>query len=300
MSTIINNKEIRVFGIKRSGNHAIINWIFSQIPGQVVFANHCYLAGKEIRIYKGTGRIDCKGINYWDFKKKYFFFERNPFFNKEIVTYSKNDQRFNGQKLKQHPKEAIIVSFEEKDIENFSDLMDRYHEQWVGKSQEVFSIVILRDPFNVLASIYQKWGKENLKNIAVLWEKYAQVYLSYQKSADRYRLGINYNQWLTDVNYRQAITERLQIPFDDLKKELVANFAGGSSFDGLSYQQEGQKMDVLNRWQTFREDPEYYSLFNNPQLLKLSEEIFGIIPGTEDFIASFQKNHWRNLPNKFL
>ena len=70
-------------------------------------------------------------------------------------------------------------------------------------------------------------------------------YLSYQKSADRYRLGINYNQWLTDVNYRQAITERLQIPFDDSKKELVANFAGGSSFDGLSYQQEGQKMSMV-------------------------------------------------------
>ncbi|MFM6896508.1 MAG: hypothetical protein ACKPKF_04125, partial [Microcystis panniformis] len=114
--------------------------------------------------------------------------------------------------------------------------------------------------------------------------------LSYQKSDDRYLLGINYNQWLTDVNYRQKITERLEIPFDDSKKELVANFAGGSSFDGLSYQQEGQKMDVLNRWQTFREDPEYYNLFSNPQLLKLSEDIFGVIPGTEDFITSLPKN----------
>jgi hypothetical protein len=290
MSKIINNQEIRVFGIKRSGNHAIINWLFYQIPGQVVFANHCYLSKQELRIYKGTGRIDCKGINYWDFKRKYFFFERNPFFNQEIVTYSKNDKRFNSQKLKQHPKDALIISFEDKDIAQFSQLLEQFSEQWVGKSQEIFSIVILRDPFNLLASIYKKWGQENLKTVASLWEEYAQTYLSYQENPDGHYLGINYNQWLTDVNYRQAITERLQIPFDDSKKDMVANFAGGSSFDGLSYQQDGQKMNVLNRWQTFQEDSEYYNLFKNPQLLKLSEEIFGIIPGTEDFIASLQKN----------
>jgi hypothetical protein len=288
MSNIINNKEIRVFGIKRSGNHAIINWIFYQIPGQVIFANHCYLAGKEIRIYKGTGRIDCRGINYWDFKRKYFFFEKNPFFNQEIVTYSKNDKRFNGQKLKQYPKEAVIVSFEDKDIAQFSELMNRHHEEWVGKSKEVFSIVILRDPFNLLASIYKKWGKENLKDIASLWVEYAKTYLNYQASTDHCLLGINYNQWLVDVNYRQAITERLQIPFDDSKKDRVANFAGGSSFDGLSYQQDGHKMDVLSRWQIFRDDPEYCDLFKNPQLLELSEKIFGMIPDTEDFIASLQ------------
>jgi hypothetical protein len=47
-------------------------------------------------------------------------------------------------------------------------------------------------------------------------------------------------------------------------------------------------MDVLSRWQIFRDDPEYYHLFKTPQLLELSEQIFGIIPGTEDFITSLQ------------
>ncbi|MGB5594791.1 MAG: hypothetical protein WBM62_12250, partial [Crocosphaera sp.] len=141
-----NNQEIRVFGLKRSGNHAIINWLFQQITGKVVFLNNCYPAGKKLNLYTGKGRIDCKGINYWDFKHRRFFFEKNPFAGKEIISYSKKDERLQSEKLKSTLKSAVIISFENKDINQMSTLLDQNHDELVGKSQKIFSIIILRDP----------------------------------------------------------------------------------------------------------------------------------------------------------
>ncbi|MGD1805710.1 hypothetical protein ACP6PL_09770 [Dapis sp. BLCC M126] len=37
---IVNQKEIRVAGMKRTGNHAIINWVKSQHTGEVGFLNN--------------------------------------------------------------------------------------------------------------------------------------------------------------------------------------------------------------------------------------------------------------------
>ena len=139
----VNQKEIRIFGIKRSGNHAIINWLFYQIPNKAVFLNNCYPAGKKLRLYEGIGTINCKGIDYWDFKKKWLFFEPNPFKGQEIISYSREDKRFNNQQLKEHPKDGLIISFENRDIEKMTTMLDQCHDQLVGSSAEIFSFIII-------------------------------------------------------------------------------------------------------------------------------------------------------------
>ncbi len=35
---IVNQKEIRILGLRRTGNHAITNWMIKQLPGK-----NCYL-----------------------------------------------------------------------------------------------------------------------------------------------------------------------------------------------------------------------------------------------------------------
>ncbi|HEX5984571.1 MAG TPA: hypothetical protein VFY69_10225, partial [Solirubrobacterales bacterium] len=35
----VNETEIRVVGMSRSGNHAIVNWILAQAPGRTCFLN---------------------------------------------------------------------------------------------------------------------------------------------------------------------------------------------------------------------------------------------------------------------
>lgn len=279
--TFINKKEYRVWGIKRSGNHAIINWIFSQLQGKVVFLNNCYPVGtKKLNIYEGVGRIDCKGINYWDFKNKTFFWEKDPFINKSIVTYSKKDTRFNREKFKQLNKEAIIVNFEDRNIELTKNLFDSSHDILVGSSEKIFSIIILRDPFNLLASIYKKWGEKAFSSSAILWKEYAKIFIEYQQNNNDYLCPISYNQWVTDVTYREKIAAKLQITFTDEGKSEVTNFGGGSSFEGLSSAQQAENMDVLNRWQQFQDDEIFNSVFKDSELVGLSKDIFGFIPNT--------------------
>jgi hypothetical protein len=47
-------------------------------------------------------------------------------------------------------------------------------------------------------------------------------------------------------------------------------------------------MNVLTRWKMFQEDREFCSLFKDLELIELSKQIFGMIEGTEAFIASLQ------------
>lgn len=279
--TTINQKEIRIFGIKRSGNHAIINWLFNQIPDKAVFLNNCYSAGKKLNLYEGVGTINCKGMNYWDFKKKWLFFESNPFKEQKTIAYSREDKRFNNQKLKEYPKEALIISFENKDIEKMTTMLDERHDQLVGLSGEIFSFIIIRDPFNSFASIYKKWGKKNLIRFVPMWKQYANMLIKSEQNFG----SILYNQWLIDESYRRKITEKLRIPFDDSGKDKVANFGGGSSFDGASNQVQAKDLKVLSRWQIFENDPYFRSFFQDSEIIELSEKIFGVIPDTQDFIS---------------
>jgi len=281
----INQKEYRIFGIKRSGNHAIINWIFSQIQGKSVFLNNCYLEGnKKLKLYDGVGRIECRGINYWDFKKKLIFWERLPDFevdDPDIIIYSKNDKRFKSEKLKLSVKNGLIISFENRDIDTLSYYLNKDHDQLVGKSQDIFSLIILRDPFNLFASNYKKWGKQSIENITDLWKNFAKKYIEYQNSNDPNFIGVNYNKWFKDKNYRQEIVELLKLNFTDENINQVREFGDGSSFDGYSPEIKASDLDVLNRWQSFENDPLYRALFLDGEIFDLSEQIFGYIPQTE-------------------
>ena len=108
------------------------------------------------------GTIQCQGIDYWDFKRKLIFFERNPFKGQSTIAYSREDKRFDHQKLKNHPKDTLIISFEGKDINQMNTMIDNDHDNLVGASAKIYCIIILRDPFNLFTSIYKKWGKEYL------------------------------------------------------------------------------------------------------------------------------------------
>jgi hypothetical protein len=284
---VVNQKEIRIFGIKRSGNHAIINWLLNQIPGKVVFLNNCYPAGKKLNIYDGIGTINCKGVNYWDFKRKFIFFERNPFQEQTIISYSREDKRFNQQKLKKHPKDCVIISFENKDIHQMTTMLNNDHDNLVGSSGDIFSCVIIRDPFNLFASSYKKWGKEYLTQIIPMWKQYANLFIQSQQIPVQKFEFIVYNQWFIDKNYRKTIAEKLEIKFEDTEIDSIANFGGGSSFDGISNNVKAQELKVLTRWQIFQDDEYFRSLFQDTEIIDLSSKIFGVTPEIQDFINTF-------------
>ena len=55
----------------------------------------------------------------------------------------------------------------------------------------------------------------------------------------------------------------------------MKGFGGGSSFEGLNLDGEGGQMKVLNRWEMFADNPDFYRQFDHPELFEYAEKIFG-------------------------
>lgn len=236
----------RVMGLRRSGNHAVINWLLAQLQGPICFNNNM-------------------GHRHPP--------ENTPI--KKLLWHGRGDYR-------------LVVSHEDKALER--QLLD-YREDYFGKSNEQFQILILRDPFNLLASRYA-WKDEQGKrfredsayrtSIIDLWKSYAHKYLEWERTGAG--IGINYNQWYVDKAYRKEIAERLGLRFTDKGRDEVKIYGHGSSFDGT--QKKGGELKVLERWKNFNEDSAYLEGIKDKDMIDLSLKIFGKIEGTETLYAN--------------
>ncbi|MEQ8465416.1 hypothetical protein [Coleofasciculus sp. E1-EBD-02] len=253
-SEIVNQKEIRVVGLKRSGNHAIINWIRKQHHGEVWHLN-------KIPVKRNPYR---------------FLYEHYP---KETL---KQEAKGNFTK-----KDCLIYSYEDHALEQITDKeFDKKSELYLGESAIKYDVIILRDPFNMLASRFKK-GYMKVKcpdrTLVELWISYAQELLEETQLLKNNKIVINYNQWFIDVDYRQQLAKQLNIKFSDAGFNDVKGQGGGSSFDGIAFRGKAAEMDILNRWKVFADQPQYQKLIDNTVLRDYSERIFGHIPGTERY-----------------
>lgn len=94
----------------------------------------------------------------------------------------------------------------------------------------------------------------------------------------------NYNQWFLDQDYRQKIAHSLGLKYSEesLTRVVGQTDAGaGSSFDKYKFFGQANQMRVLERWKNMADNSNYRSLFLDPEVWTLSEQIFGYIPNTE-------------------
>ncbi|NET27750.1 hypothetical protein [Okeania sp. SIO1I7] len=264
LSKIVNQKEIRIIGMRRTGNHAIINWIQNQHTGKVEFWNN-------LKVDRNADRQ-----RYENLKDNYPFVE----------------------------KDCFIRSYEDYDLKKIKNWrFESKHDLYFGKSALRYDVLILRDPFNLFASrLKHRLNIENRENsleissvygnnfllvrslhqtLGDLWVNYAKEYLGETNYLGHNKICINYNQWFTDVDYRKQIADKLQMKFSDEGINQVSGVGRGSSFEGVNFDGNANSMDVLNRWQKVSNNPRYHELFSNQEIFKYSEKIFGYIPGTE-------------------
>jgi hypothetical protein len=266
-SPIINQKEIRVAGLKRSGNHAIIHWLTQQQEGNVIHLNN---------IYPG----------------------KNPYrFLAEHYSKPQLHQEARGHFSK---KDCLIYSYENCKLSRVVDPeLERKHDIYLGKSAARYDVLILRDPFNMFASMVQRHskqlqaqskitrnyfrirGKDTDISIVELWISYAKEFLGETQVFNQTKIPINYNLWFLSVDYRKEIAEQLKLKFSDRGFNTVRKNGGGSSFNELEFDGQAAKMNVLSRWKNLVDDPNYRTLLDNRELFEYSERIFGHIPGTE-------------------
>jgi len=251
LAQTINQHEIRVMGLRRTGNHAIIAWIKQQTSGQVMFLNNVEPCHSPYRFYHLHFPDRGYGAAAWG--------------------------RFT-------PQDWLIYSYEDHDLAQIGDpRYYRCHDLYVGKSAKIFDVLILRDPFNLLASRYKKQylSVKGAGSVVDLWLQYAREFVGETQYLKNPKVLINYNRWVVDRDYRQAIAQQLGLTFSDAGIDYVGSYGGGSSFDGMALRGQAAQMEVNQRWRHFETDAGYRTLLQNQALFDYSKRIFGVIAGTE-------------------
>ena len=261
-TSVVNQKELRITGLRRSGNHAIVEWIKAQENGKIEHLNNLEVRCNPYR-YKYEHIKD-----FHPEHAKWAFKHYRPLAQGEFIA-----------------TDCLICGYEDHNLASISDpFFEQLHDVYLGKSNKRFDIIIIRDPFNLFASRL-KSGMINVRpkkfTVADLWVQYAREFLHETNYFKHHKICINYNRWFIDFEYRKELANQLEIKFTDAGMDRVVSLGGGSSFDGQNMDGAASKMAVLDRWKNFVDNPDYRRIFQNQALLAYSKKIFGDMPGAE-------------------
>jgi hypothetical protein len=291
--------QLRVCGLQRSGNHAVIQWILDQHRGKpacflnnVRHGDHDPYATAQQSSYYGFGTAPDPGT-----------VRLAP---KHLLIYSYEDDL-----SKMQADQSFLRSVRDEAFE-------RNRDRYLGSSSHHLDVIILRDPFNFFASRLKKLNAlTGVKDPDVMrkdWKSLAAEALHAGQDSTHETLFINYNRWFRDTAYRQQISTRLHGRFSDASLKDVPRLGGGSSFDegrltwrvirarwkklleprtylrvgrywNRLFAPAGEQMKVLERWKALQDDISYQKIFADPELWDLSQRLFGELPGTRAFVA---------------
>ncbi len=243
---LIGNKPsktvIRVFAVKRTGQHAILNWLMQQWQGSISFHNNVP-AGRPIlssHNHETRLRLPIKNplllYNHEDVPIKYAM-EFDSYYEKTLRGYTKKI-------------DVIILR------DPFNCFASRIKANWEWDNLFVENETIRQNVINT----WKEHAKEFISDVNPLQNK----------------VLINYNRWILDVEYRRSIASDLDLQFTDSGFDHTPHYGLGSSFDGLSGTNNKNKLQ--ERWREFEFDELYNSIFEDKELLELSHAVFDFVP----------------------
>lgn len=219
-------------GLKRSGNHAFIEWI--RANADVVFFNNAVHVG---RILRGESPLpDPLPFDRWLSRQS-----RLAFLAK-ARTYNKD----------------VLVSFED---------LDPGWRYFSSTPVNPLSVLLIRDPYNLFASrirmgsarvspAFANPPSPTFRAMLELWKAHARAFLGENGGCPD--VPVYYNRWFASADYRVQIAQRLGIRNSDAGLDSVSRYGGGSSFDGQGYDARGRQMAVLNRMDKLTEEERSY------------------------------------------
>ena len=259
MPDVVNQTEVRLIGMSRSGNHAIAQWILAQASGRVCFLN---AAEGRSNPFLTARAMDEGRPSYWTNIRTFDLAaeQRGEWCRKDLLLFSHEDGYLG---------RSCSAEFEQA------------HDAFVGASRRRVDVLILRDPFNLFASRLRcLWGLLTPRTTVKVWKQHAREFLRETRYLRHEPVVISYNRWCVDRDYRRRIAEALGLAFTDAGRRRVWPCNGGSSFDGRAYDGRADAMRVFDRWRHYADDPSFRRMFD-AELCALSDRIVGPIPGTE-------------------
>lgn len=221
-------RVIVVHGMKRSGNHAIINWL--KVQDHFIFYNDIIQIAPIL-----TGKKEpppTRDFTSWFKKKRLPRRIRFAFFFKKFILR----------------KYSMIASLEDHDlqIKPFSNV-----------PCDITNILIIRDPINLFSSrirkaslikhpAYAMTTDSEKDRVLKLWKSHAREFVGFTNQLEN-KVCIYFDAWFSSRNYREQISQKLNLEFIDKGFSMVSEKGGGSSFDKTRFNGNNKMMDVLNR-----------------------------------------------------
>lgn len=232
--------RLRVLGLRRSGQHAIITWLAYHFDkNRVLFLNNIdpkkgIFSSKNLAIHK-------KKIKLLD--------GHDPF----ITTEDYNDY------------DLLIYSHEERNLHKLLKTSDH-------------TILVLRDAYNMTASrlmMNMKYKEKTYFNVDKTYVKFVKQYLKEgigKTNIIKDKTVVNFNKWKMSKEYRKNLSESLGLEFIDIGYNKMTLHGTGSSFDGVV--SNASELKVLDRWKELKNNVKFKEVFNDKEVVKLSYKFF--------------------------
>lgn len=255
---------ICVCGLKRSGLHALSNWILAHENSHALHNNSPLKVDGEGSLMSRTVRTSPLPLTV------------RP--GEQVHVLQEGVER--DVPLPKHV-DLLLVLFQSQRPDHLRDHLPLV-EGIEAKRRSI--LWTLRDPFNWAASYMAKSQSPRDPEVwPELWMEYGEEFFGPQRRLPDAR-RVSYNRWFVDRDYRRELAESLGLSFTDRGLEVVTEHAGGSSFDQREFDAKAQQMAVLERWKKFADDPAYRRGFvENPRVIELAREIFDLSPELEMF-----------------
>lgn len=171
-------KIIIFYGLKRSGNHGILN-LFTKGYPNYVHINNTYLSFNE---YEKNKNLD--------------------------ITLRNVDCRYTGFKN----SDLLIISMENK-IPDLNAI-----NEFKQMEEDLNVYILIRNPINNLESAYNIYDdKSNVREIQELWIKYSNIFIHNPNDYDVQLNYLIYEKFYNDEQYRIDIFNKLKINYNDIK-----------------------------------------------------------------------------------
>ncbi|SEP14613.1 hypothetical protein SAMN04490248_12918 [Salinihabitans flavidus] len=246
---------LRAFGMRRAGNHAMLNWLTRNAPGGAVFLNNCTLRKSPFDSYAS---LEVNG-------ERRSLRRRAPL---SSVTAQAGDGAM------------LVISYEDH-MPGPADA-GRALTLGIDEARVDRELILYRNFMNWSASLLKKlqgnarYGFTSRMRVMInALDKYRQgLELASDPQLSKV-LPVCYDSWLASETYRARVLGRLELPLRDNSLGDVQSYGGGSSF-----QKDAAAPDQLatsERWQLMVPSPDYQVLLltasQDERLLDLMGEL---------------------------
>lgn len=239
---LVPGTALRLFGMRRSGNHAIADWLQRNAETEKsVFFNNCKPGFHPFRKFASIE------------------------INRHRSSHSAAVSDLAAATGPAGDGAMLVVSYE--DCCPADHTLDHPVSGRFDEALLTGDILIVRSFLNWAASLLKKMQANSNYTLSqrcgVLLRAFATYTRMLDLAAQAADLGltvIRYDDWSRDAAYREAVLDQLGLAARDNSLGSVQRYGGGSSFQKTA--ESAAELQTDNRWQQMAQDPEFQSVLH--------------------------------------